>query len=124
MRYAVSYGTYSPRCWAWQLTSKPSGGAIATVANTGLGTHGREDTNNNKIPDYLEVLDGWLELRFFYKYGRQQSVFLGQNHGDIISEYLHRFLGNEDKMDVKMAQQWALLGDPSLKIGGTLISKS
>jgi hypothetical protein len=115
-QYATSYGTFSPECWAWQLTNKIGGGAIATIANTGLGTHGREDTDNNKIPDYLEVLDGWLELRFFYKYGIQQSRILGAIHGDVITEYIHRFLGNQNKMDIKMVQQWVLLGDPSLQI--------
>ena len=117
-RYAINYGTFSFECWAWQMTSKIGGGAIATIANTGLGTHGREDTDNNKIPDYLEVLDGWLELQFFCKYGIQQSKILGCNHGDTITEYLHRFIGNQNKMDIKMVQQWCLLGDPSLIIGG------
>jgi hypothetical protein len=106
------------RCWAWKLTVKRSGGGIATIANTGLGTHGREDTDNNGITDHNEVLDGWMELRFFELYGQENKDILGENHGQTITEYLHRFLGNIDKMDVKMAQQWELFGDPSLKIGG------
>jgi len=112
------YGGWEPNCWAWFLTSKIGGGAIATIANTGLGTHGDGDQDNNTIADYLEVLDGWLELRFLEKYGKDGLDNLGENHGDTLTEYLHRFLGDDAKMDVKMVQQWELFGDPSLKIGG------
>jgi hypothetical protein len=107
-----------PKCWAWWLTSKSEGGAIATIANTGLGTHGEEDSDHNGIIDYLEVLDGWMELRFLELYGKEKQDNLGENHGQTIVEYLHLFQGNNEKMDTKMIQQWELFGDPSLKIGG------
>jgi len=109
---------WNTKCWAWWLTSKPNAGAIATIANTGLGTHGDGDQDLNGIIDYLEVLDGWLELRFFELYGMENEDNLGLNHGQTMTEYLHKFLGDEAKMDVKMIQQWELFGDPSLKIGG------
>ena len=112
------YNEWIPNCWAWWLTSKSNGGAIATIANTGLGTHGEDDSDNNSIADYLEVLDGWLELRFLQLYGEKQYDCLGENHGEAMTGYLHRFLGDEARMDVKMVQQWELFGDPSLKIGG------
>lgn len=112
------YNEWVPKCWAWWLTSKPGGGAIATIANTGLGTHGEEDSDFNGIADYLEVLDGWLELRFLQLYGEEGKTDLGENHGQTMTEYLHRFLGDEEKMDTKMVQQWELFGDPSLKIKG------
>ena len=107
-----------PKCWAWWLTSAPRGGAIATIANTGLGTHGEEDSDYNGVIDYLEVLDGWMELRFLELYGLYQEDDLGENHGQTMTEYLHRFLGDEEKMDTKMVQQWELFGDPSLRIKG------
>jgi hypothetical protein len=112
------YNKWTPRSWAWMLTSKPNGGAIATIANTGLGTHGDGDQDYNEVVDYLEVLNGWMELRFFELYGTEQRTILGLNHGQTITEYLHKFLGDESKMDVKMVQQWQLFGDPSLHIGG------
>jgi hypothetical protein len=114
LRKAIWY----PRCWSWWFTCKMDGGAIANIGSTGLGTHGREDTDNNGIADYLEVLDGWLELRFFQLYGLENSDILGKNHGITLTEYLHRYYGSYEKMDVKMVQQWILFGDPSLKIGG------
>jgi len=115
---AYWYNEWVPNSWAWMLTSKQGGGAIATIANTGLGTHGENDWDQNDVADYLEVLDGWLELRFLEKYGVDHQHNLGMNHGDTLTEYLHRFLGNNERMDVKMVQQWELFGDPSLQIGG------
>ncbi len=105
-------------CWAWKLTSKRGGGAIATIANTGLGTHALDDSDSNGVNDYLEVLDGWLELRFFELYQYENMDRAGQNHQEAITQYLHRFLGEDDSMDIKMVQQWQLFGDPTLKIGG------
>lgn len=108
-----------PNCWAWWLTSTARGGTIATIANTGLGTHGHGDLDNNSIPDYQEILDGWLELNFLTLYNRTIGRdILGENHGDSLTGYLNRFMGDDTKMDVKMVQQWELFGDPSLKIGG------
>jgi hypothetical protein len=116
--YANYHSTGIFECWSEVLTRKFGGGSIATISNTGLGTHGDGDIDNNTICDYLEILDGWLELRFFELYGKENKDMLGENHGDAITGYLNTFLGDETKMDVKMVQQWALFGDPSLKIGG------
>lgn len=118
LQEAIQTSTWVPRCWSWWLTCKIGGGAIATIGSTGLGTHGREDTDNNNIADYLEVLDGWLELRFFQLYGTENMKILGENLGITLTEYLHVFLGSGEKMDVKMVQQYVLFGDPSLQIGG------
>ena len=103
-------------CWAWKLTSIKNGGSIATIANTGLGTHAMDDADNNKINDYLEVYDGWLELDFLKLYSEENIHILGELHQQAITNYLNMFLGNNDEMDMKMAQQWQLFGDPSLQI--------
>jgi len=112
------YNLWIPNCWSELLTGKFGGGSIATISNTGLGTHGDGDADNNSVADYLEVLDGWLELRFLKLYGIENKDILGENHGEAMTQYLNRFIGNDEKMDVKMVQQWELFGDPSLKIGG------
>ena len=76
-KYSVSHITWPPRSWGWFLTVKKGGGAIATISNTGLGTHGSDDMDNNSIPDYLEILDGWLELRFLEIHGIEDRDILG-----------------------------------------------
>jgi len=111
-------GEWSTNCWAWWFTSQKKGGSIATIANTGLGYHGSADQDNDSIADYIEILDGWLELRFLEIYGTEGRDILGENHADTITSYLQRFIGDGHKLDVKMVQQWELFGDPSLKIGG------
>jgi hypothetical protein len=103
-------------CWAWKLTSKKGGGAIATIANTGLGTHAMDDSDNNGVNDYLEAYDGWIELRFFELYKEENIRMLGELHQEAITQYLNRFLGNHDEMDMKMVQQWQLFGDSSLQV--------
>ena len=115
---SIRLANWLPRCWNWWFTCKINGGAIASIGSTGLGTHGREDTDNNNIADYLEVLDGWMELRFFELYGIENNKILGENYGQTLTEYLNIFLGSNEKMDVKMVQQWVLFGDPNLQIGG------
>jgi hypothetical protein len=111
-------GLTNSNCWAWKLASKKGGGSIATIANTGLGTHAMSDADDNGVNDYLEVLDGWLELRFFELYAKENIDVLGDLHSTAINDYLDTFLCSNDEMDQKMAQQWFLFGDPSLKIGG------
>jgi len=111
-------GLGNSNCWAWKLTSKKWGGSIATIANTALGTHAMNDADQDDVNDYLEVLDGWLELRFFQLYSYEQVDMLGDLHSGAIKDYLHTFINSGDEMDLKMVQQWELFGDPSLKVGG------
>ena len=42
----------------------------------------------------------------------------GATHGQEIIEFMTTFPPMDDLIDCKIAQQWVLLGDPSLKIGG------
>jgi len=103
-------------CWAWELTSLKNRGSIATIANTALGTHALGDSDFNGVNDYLEIYDGWLELRFFKLYQNDDLRVLGKVHQTAISDYLNMFISNNDEMDTKMVQQWELFGDPSLEI--------
>jgi hypothetical protein len=43
---------------------------------------------------------------------------LGKNWCHSIAEYLRIYPGMEGWSDAKTLEQWVLLGDPSLKIGG------
>ncbi|MBC7081766.1 MAG: hypothetical protein H5T44_05960 [Thermoplasmatales archaeon] len=115
-------GENAPECWSWWFTRKINGGAIATIGNTGLGYHGSEDENKDGIPDYLQVLDGWLEINFFRIYKEGVDI-LGMLHSQTIKEFIDYFPGDSNMplkyiIDVKVVQEWLLLGDPTLKIGG------
>ncbi len=115
-QFDVSIFNGGTSCWAWHLTKQKRGGAIATIANTGLGTHAMDDSDDDGINDYLEAYDGWLELKFFELYKKEKIDVLGETHQEAITQYLNNFLGNNDEMDVKMVQQWELFGDPSVQL--------
>jgi hypothetical protein len=67
----------------------------------------------------------FLEPTFFYEYGVNGTTILGNAWGNAITNYLNRYPIDWDTpaawdsaIDAKTVQQWALFGDPSLKIGG------
>ena len=100
-----------PNCFSWWLTVKSNGGAIATMGNSGLGM-GIAGVN------YPDGLDGWLLPRFFYNYGQLGKEYVGEAHSGAITDYVNEFDINSDDADRQMVEQWVLLGDPSLLIGG------
>ena len=101
---------FTPECWGWWLTRKFYGGAIATIANTGYG-YGQPGE------DCLEKRGRYMELMFFQSYAEGNDR-LGLAHAQDQTYYLHAFPPMDDRKDCKIVQQWVLLGDPSLKIGG------
>jgi hypothetical protein len=115
-------GTYMPRCWSWRLIYQKNGGTIATIGNTGLGYGAEGDFDENNIPDGIEYYGGRIEMEFFKEYGNGRDI-LGDAHSQAIQNYINTFpcMGKWSEgswVDCKTVQQWALLGDPSLKIGG------
>ncbi len=107
-----------PECFGWWLVKQPQGGAIATLGCTGLGLGTIGDSNQDDIPDALQFLLTWLELRFFEAYAQDNITMLGHTWGTAITDYIHTFDCYRDKGDQKTVEEWILLGDPSLMIGG------
>ena len=110
--------TWVKECWGWHLTSKFNGGSIATIGNTGLG-YSKEDKQSK------EGADSYLDPQFFWEYGMNGTEILGKAWQNAINTYLNEFpidwdtpSGSDSSIDAKTVQQWVLLGDPSLKIGG------
>jgi len=113
------YYTWISECWGWKLTRKINGGSIATIGCAGLGM-----TKEDKFEGEGGAGD-FLEPTFFYEYGVNKTDILGETWGKTITRYLDKYPINwftpaawNDAIDVKTVQQWILLGDPSLKIGG------
>lgn len=114
--------TYGLECWAWKFTSKFNGGAISVIANTGLGMSKEDKKSREGAGDYMNK-------QFFYVYGNKESDILGECWGKSIDRYISAYPVDWEisdsseyvydvKYDLKTVQQWTLLGDPSLKIGG------
>jgi len=118
-----SYGRPIPECLTWDLTMKRNGGAIATLGSTALGLEaGGEvgDLNGDGVnePDCIEALGGYLEMQFFKAYGVNHTNNLGNAWGAAINSYLALYPGMQNCSDAKTIEQWVILGDPSLCIGG------
>jgi len=107
-----------PACWAWKLMIEENGGTIATMAYTGLDYFAEADFNNDSIPDSVQFLSGYANTHFFKNYGVNNMTILGQAHTQALIDYLDAFPPMNDKFDCKTVQEFALLGDPSLQIGG------
>ncbi|RLF40030.1 MAG: hypothetical protein DRN21_02855 [Thermoplasmata archaeon] len=115
-----TFGLPVMECWSWRLTRSTRGGAIATLGCTGLG-YGKED----KQGPVKEGAGDWLNTLFFEEYGMEGSHMLGEAWAGAITSYLNQFpvdytrrAFDDTALDAKTVQEWVLLGDPSLKIGG------
>lgn len=112
------HGIWYPECWGWKLTRKIGGGSIATIGCSGLGMTKEDKESQDGASDFLDA-------QFFYEYGMNGTDVLGEAWGNTITNYLHQYpinwstsSGGDFAIDAKTVQQWILLGDPSLKIGG------
>jgi hypothetical protein len=122
-RFEGSFYTPLPECFGWYIVRQPQGGAIASIGNTGTGygrTSNQGDIDGDGIndPDCIEGLGGYLETLFFKAYGQKNCTYVGDAWQQAITDYLLIYPGMKDQSDAKTVEQWVLLGDPSLKIGG------
>jgi len=112
------YGLPITKCWAWALVNKANGGSIATIASTAF---------SYEKPDIDSFRGGieWLDMHFFGEYGLNNTEILGETWSNTITSFLNEFSINwkdasptGDALIVKNVEEWLLIGDPSLKIGG------
>jgi hypothetical protein len=123
-----TYGQPVPQCWSWYLVQLPDTGSIATIGNTGLGWGWEGEFCT------VGAGDGWISSQFFREYGDHYGEegfdILGTVYQQTQTTYINQFkdftlpeswwfpdLG-WDAIDQQAVEQWVLLGDPSLKIGG------
>ncbi len=111
---------YQPtyECWSWHLVKMRGGGSIATLGYTGLGYGATGDGDRDGIPDCIEYRGGFIEGKFYEAYGQDGQDMLGAAFASSITEYANVFPPMENNIDCKTIEEWSLLGDPSLKIGG------
>jgi len=117
-----THGTPVAESFAWHLVRLTSGGTIASFGNTGLGygavgDNGDIDGDGINQPDTLEAVGGY-QIRMFYKTFDEGADILGDVWLGTQNKYLDTWPGMEDQTDCKTVEQWPILGDPSLKIGG------
>ncbi len=122
--YMHTYGQAIPECWGWYMVKLPDTGAIATMGNTGYGWGWEGEWCT------IGAGDGWITSEFFRQYGEKGHDVLGTSYSQTLTSYISNFRGftlpecgwspdyGWDWIDEKTVQQWVLLGDPSLQIGG------
>ncbi len=110
--YRFYYFEWVPRDLCSWFVLEKDGGAIASMGNSGLG-YGYVNENADA------GLGGWIEPRFFDAYANQSVTILGETHDQAIIDYIN-IIGNvnSDQIDRKTIEEWVLLGDPSLNLGG------
>jgi hypothetical protein len=109
---------YISECWSERILREPTGGAIAVLGCTALG-YTKEDKTSFK--GGINELEG----AFFHAYGHDHVTILGDTWAAAVTWYAQTYpvgwsssaLG-DSWIDTKVIQSWALLGDPSLQIGG------
>jgi len=110
-----THGVPLTECWSWTLVRQSKTGAIATIGCTGLG-YGIRGANATK------GVGGWINNEFFRivaeKLGQGTPLLLGDIYGEALSNYVEEFPVMGQLTDCKTVEEWALLGDPSLMIGG------
>ena len=111
-------GEWTPECWAWRLVSVKNGGSIATMAYAGLDWFAEGDFNNDSIPDCTQFFSGFMNTQFFKNYGVNNMTILGDAYTQSLIDYLTFYPPMMEKLDCKTVQEFVLLGDPSLQIGG------
>jgi hypothetical protein len=105
-------------CIGWDMVKLQDGGAIAAIAPTSQCWVESGDKNNNNIPDIAESVSGFLALEFLRVYANEGINTLGTIYLKAIQNYVSVFPVHSNKIDCKTIQEFGLIGDPSLKIGG------
>ncbi|RLF52961.1 MAG: peptidase C25, partial [Thermoplasmata archaeon] len=111
-------GETSPECWGWWITRKNGGGSIATLGYTGLDYFAIGNYDNDDLPDCVQYFSGFLHVNFFKGYGVEGIDILGELHVNTLIKYITTHNVYKDPIDCKTVEEWVLLGDPTLKIGG------
>jgi hypothetical protein len=88
------------------------------MAYTGLDWFAIGDYNTDGIPDCCQFYSGYTNTQFFKNYGVNNMTILGQAHTQALIDYLNAYPPMLEKLDCKTVQEFVLLGDPSLQLGG------
>ncbi|DAC72808.1 MAG TPA: peptidase C25 [Thermoplasmata archaeon] len=107
------YGSPTAESWSERFVRLPKTGAIATMGNTGYGY--------GILNEFCTTggLDNYITTEFFVQYGTDGHHILGDAYAGTLTEYISHFKAEGwDSAHQKTVEQWVLIGDPSLLIGG------
>jgi hypothetical protein len=103
----------------WNLIKKKDGGTIAYIGDSSTSWGANGDENHDGIPDSVDDgLTPGLCTAFFRIIGNGTYDTLGMVYKNTLTNVLDSYTGSEHRIHCKNVQEFQLLGDPSLKIGG------
>ena len=107
------------RCIGWNMVKKADGGSIAHIGSSSTAWGEAGDKNNDSIPDGVQTgYTSGLCTEFFRIYGEEEINILGDVFSNTLTNIIMDFSGQIDKLQCKCIQEFQLIGDPSLRIGG------
>jgi hypothetical protein len=106
-------------CLSWNMVKKSDGGCIAYIGSSSTGYLAVGDNNNDDIPDVVQFgYTTGLCNEFFKVYGVNEKKILGEIYCNALNNIIYNHSAQTDMGQCKCVQQFHLIGDPSLKIGG------
>jgi hypothetical protein len=114
----ISHGDFGPECFGWWIVRATNKGAIASIGCTSYGYGKQGDSDRDGIFDGIQYRGGFIDIEFFRVYAQEGKDILGDAHGTAMTNFLLKFPPMTNQIDTKTVEEWVLLGDPTLKIGG------
>jgi hypothetical protein len=108
-----------PEVLGWDLIKQQEKGSIAHIgcSSTAWGADG--DENHDGIPDSVQMgYTSGLCAEFFDIIGEGEIDILGDVYSDAMTRVIEENNARNDRVQCKCVQEFQLIGDPSLKIGG------
>jgi len=104
---------------SWNMMKKPDGGTIAYIGSSSTTWGMPGDGNHDGIPDSVQTgYSTGLCAEFFRVFGEGEIDILGNVYSDTITRIVDNHSAYDDRLQCKCVQEFQLIGDPSLKIGG------
>jgi len=104
---------------SWNMVKKQDGGSIAHIGSSSTAWGAVGDDNRDGIPDTVQ--NGFttgLCAEFFRIIEEEGIDILGRVYTDTLTYNIDNYNTNIDRIQCKCVQEFQLIGDPSLKIGG------
>jgi hypothetical protein len=106
-------------CISWNMVKKSDGGCIAYIGSSSTTWGETGDKNNDSIPDGVQTgYTSGLCTEFFRIFGEEENRSIGQIFSDAEIHVIEEFSAEDNQIQCKCVQEFMLIGDPSLRIGG------
>jgi hypothetical protein len=106
-------------CIGWNMVKKSDGGSIAHIGSSSTAWGSTGDANHDGVPDSVQNgFTSGLCTELFRAYGEDGKTILGKIHRDALTRVIEDNNARANKVQCKCVQEFILLGDPSLNIGG------